>query len=158
MVRVGIGYDVHKLARGRDLIIGGVRIKSEMGLEGHSDADVLIHAVIDALLGAAALGDIGVHFPDTDETWKGADSAGLLAHARNLIEDAGFAICNIDATLALEKPKLEPHIMEMRARLSTILGLAVDQVSVKATTSEKLGFVGRGQGAVAYAICAIENQ
>lgn len=158
MVRVGIGYDVHKLVEGRDLIIGGVRIKSEMGLDGHSDADVLVHAVIDALLGAAALGDIGEHFPDTDETWEGADSTGLLAHTRNLVEDAGFVICNIDATLALERPKLGPYIMEMRVRLSTILGLHVNQISVKATTSETLGFVGRGQGAAAYAICAIENQ
>jgi len=157
MVRMGIGYDVHKLVEGRDLIIGGVRIESEMGLDGHSDADVLIHAVIDALLGAAALGDIGVHFPDTDDKWKDADSSGLLKHTRQLIEEAGFTICNIDATVALEKPKLGPHIKEMRTRLSTSLGIAVMQVSVKATTSEKLGFVGREQGAAAYAVCAIEE-
>ena len=157
-MRVGIGYDVHRLVEGRDLIIGGIRIASEKGLDGHSDADVLIHAIIDALLGAAALGDIGVHFPDTNDKWKGADSTRLLSHCLKLIEDAGFAICNIDATVILEKPKLQSHISDIRGRLASILGLTVEKVSIKATTSEGIGFVGREEGAAAYAICSMENR
>jgi len=158
MVRVGIGFDVHKLASGRDLVIGGVKIANEKGLFGHSDADVLLHAIIDALLGAAALGDIGSHFPDTDERWKNADSRRLLAHVGNLIREAGFAVNNVDGTVVLERPRLSSYVEEMRKQIALELGIQLSQVSVKATTSERIGFVGREEGAMAYAVCAIENR
>jgi 2-C-methyl-D-erythritol 2,4-cyclodiphosphate synthase len=155
MFRVGIGYDVHRLVEGRPLIIGGVHVPFDRGLLGHSDADVLLHAVTDALLGAAALGDIGTHFPDTDEQWRGADSLTLLAQSGKLISDAGFRVLNVDATVALQLPKLRPYIDEMRERIAEALGLDAGQVSVKASTTEKLGFVGTGDGAAAFAICAL---
>jgi len=155
-MRIGIGYDVHRLTEGRPLILGGVEIAHERGLAGHSDADVLLHAVADALLGAAALGDIGLHFPDTDERWRGADSRKLLEAVGSLVAGAGYRISNIDATVALERPRLRPHIDAMRANIATALGLDREQVSVKATTSERLGFVGAEAGAAAYAACLIE--
>ncbi|WP_457654368.1 2-C-methyl-D-erythritol 2,4-cyclodiphosphate synthase [Rhodocaloribacter sp.] len=155
-MRIGIGYDVHRLTEGRPLILGGVEIAHERGLAGHSDADVLLHAVADALLGAAALGDIGLHFPDTDERWRGADSRELLEAVGRLVAGAGFRISNIDATVALERPKLRPHIDAMRANIASALGLERGRVSVKATTTERLGFVGAEAGAAAYAVCLIE--
>lgn len=156
-MRTGIGYDVHRLVEGRPLILGGVRVPHEQGLAGHSDADVLLHAITDALLGAAALGDIGLHFPDTDERWRGADSLKLLEAVGKMIEEAGFRISNIDATVALQRPKLRPYIEAMRANVAQGLGLAHGQVSIKATTTERLGFVGTEAGAAAYAICLIED-
>ncbi len=155
-MRIGIGYDVHRLTEGRPLILGGVEIAHERGLAGHSDADVLLHAVADALLGAAALGDIGLHFPDTDERWRGADSRKLLEAVGRLVAGAGYRISNIDATVALERPRLRPHVDAMRANIATALGLDREQVSVKATTTERLGFVGAEAGAAAYAVCLIE--
>lgn len=154
-MRVGIGYDVHRLVAGRPLILGGVTIPHEMGLDGHSDADVLLHALADALLGAAALGDIGLHFPDTDERWRGADSQQLLAEVGRLVAAAGYRISNVDATVAMQRPKLRPHIDAMRANIARVLGLDLAQVSVKATTTERLGFVGTEAGAAAYATCAL---
>lgn len=154
-MRIGIGYDVHRLAEGRPLILGGVSIEHERGLDGHSDADVLVHAIIDALLGAAALGDIGQHFPDTDAEWKGADSMKLLAHVRDLVRDAGYRVGNVDAVVVLQRPKLRPHIDEMRANLAGVLGIALGQVSVKATTGETMGFVGREEGAAVHAVCLL---
>ncbi len=154
-MRIGIGYDVHRLEAGRKLILGGVEIPHETGLAGHSDADVLLHAIADALLGAAALGDIGLHFPDTDERWRGADSAALLAEVGRLVNETGFRIANVDATVALQRPKLRPHIDAMRANVAEALGLDVGLVSVKATTTERLGFVGQEAGAAAYAACLL---
>lgn len=154
-MRVGIGYDVHRLVEGRRLVIGGVEVPHETGLEGHSDADVLVHAIADALLGAAALGDIGLHFPDTDERWRGADSLDLLRRVGAMVEEAGYAISNVDATVALQRPRLRPYIEAMRQRIGEALGLGVDRVSVKATTTERLGFVGTEAGAAAYATCAL---
>ncbi len=153
--RTGIGYDVHRLVEGRPLILGGVTIPHETGLDGHSDADVLLHAITDALLGAAALGDIGLHFPDTDPQWKGADSRKLLAAVGDLLTERGYYIVNIDASVALQRPKLRPHIDQMRAHIAEDLGLDLDQVNVKATTTERLGFVGTEQGAAAFATCSI---
>jgi 2-C-methyl-D-erythritol 2,4-cyclodiphosphate synthase len=155
-MRTGIGYDVHRLVAGRPLILGGVTIPHETGLDGHSDADVLLHAISDALLGAAALGDIGLHFPDTDERWHGANSLDLLAWTGTLVAAAGFRIVNIDATVALQRPRLRPHIDAMRENIAQALQLALGQVSVKATTTERLGFVGSEAGAAAYAICTLE--
>lgn len=155
-MRVGLGYDVHRLEEGPPLIIGGVTIPHPTGLAGHSDADVLLHALADALLGAAALGDIGTHFPDTDATWRGADSADLLATVGEKVRAAGFTLSNVDATVALQRPKLRPHIAAMRANVAAALQIELDRVSVKATTTERLGFVGNEAGAAAYAICAIE--
>lgn len=152
-----MGYDVHQLVEGRPLIIGGVTVPHEQGLAGHSDADVLLHAVADALLGAAALGDIGTHFPDTDARWKGADSLDLLAAVGEKIRAEGYAISNIDATVALQRPALRPHIGAMRENTAAALRLDTDQVSVKATTTERLGFVGSEAGAAAYAVCALER-
>jgi len=149
---------VHRLVAGRPLIIGGVRVPHEVGLEGHSDADVLLHAITDALLGAAALGDIGALFPDTDEQWRGADSGVLLKSVGQKVEAAGYQIVNIDATVALQRPKLRPHIEAMRAHVATVLGLHPGQVSVKATTTERLGFVGTEAGAAAYAVCLIQER
>lgn len=155
-MRVGFGYDVHRLVEGRPLILGGVTVPHETGLQGHSDADVLLHAIADALLGAAALGDIGALFPDTDDAWKDADSLDLLRQVAEQVRAAGFAINNIDATVALQRPKLRPHIDAMRANIADAVRLDQGAVSVKATTTEGLGFVGTEEGASAYAICAIE--
>ena len=157
-MRIGSGYDVHKLVEGRDCIIGGVNIPYEKGLLGHSDADVLLHAISDALLGAAAMGDIGKHFPDTDPQFKGADSRKLLSHVLKLISDKGYSIMNIDATIIAQKPKMAPHIQKMRENIAETLQIDVDQVNVKATTEEGLGFTGAGLGIAASAVCLLENK
>ena len=156
-MRIGHGYDVHRLIEGRDLIIGGVKIPYEKGLLGHSDADVLTHAVMDALLGAAALGDIGKHFPDTDPAYKGADSLKLAQHVAKLLQDKGYRIGNIDATVIAQAPKLAPHIPLMKQNLARALGCDADQINVKATTEEHLGFTGEGLGIAAHAVCLIER-
>ena len=153
--RSGIGYDVHQLVVGRPLILGGVRIESGKGLLGHSDADVLTHAIADALLGAASLGDIGSHFPDTDPEWKDVNSLKLLSRVSELLAESGFSIANVDATVVLESPMLRPYIDEMKARLAECLNINSSNISVKATTSEKMGFVGNGEGAAALATCSI---
>ncbi len=158
MTRIGFGFDVHKLVSGRKLILGGVEIPFEKGLLGHSDADVLLHAVSDALLGAAALGDIGKHFPDTDSRFKGISSLELLKQVGSLLTMHNFHIGNIDTTLVLEKPKIAPYADQMRKNISITLGILEDQVSVKATTNEGLGFIGVGEGAVAYAVATIVSQ
>jgi 2-C-methyl-D-erythritol 2,4-cyclodiphosphate synthase len=155
---VGIGYDSHRLADGRRLILGGVEIPGERGLEGHSDADVLTHAVIDALLGAAGLGDIGEHFPDSDERWRDADSLGLLGAVVGTVTAAGLQIVNVDCTVVMERPKLRTHREAIRARLAEALGVPVARVNVKATTGEGIGFVGRGEGVAALAIASLEEQ
>ena len=154
-MRIGHGYDIHRLTAGRPLILGGVRVPSDVGLDGHSDADVLTHAVIDALLGAAALGDIGALFPDTDAAYKGADSIGLLKAVMTRVREAGYAVGNVDATVVLQAPKLRPHIDAMRDELAVALEVDASQVSVKATTGEGMGFVGRGEGAEAHAVCLL---
>lgn len=156
MIATGIGWDVHKLVPGRALILGGVRVPSELGLDGHSDADVLTHAVIDALLGAIGAGDIGEHFPDTDERWKDADSLELLRHVDALLAERGAAVVSIDATIMLERPKLLDHKPAMRANLADVLALAADRVNVKATRGEGMGFVGRVEGAAAVAIATVD--
>lgn len=156
-MRVGMGYDVHKLVEGRDLILGGVTIPYEKGLLGHSDADVLLHAIMDALLGAAALGDIGKHFPDTEEAYKGISSMKLLEHVRKLLDENLYVIENIDATIIAQRPKMLPHIPAMRQNIAEALQIEVDQVNVKATTEEGLGFTGSGEGISSQAICAIEK-
>lgn len=156
-MRVGLGYDVHKLVEGRDLILGGVAIPYEKGLLGHSDADVLVHAIMDALLGAAALGDIGKHFPDTDPAYKGADSLKLLEHVGTLLDEHLYVIENIDATIIAQRPKMAPHIPTMRENVARVLGIDVEQVNIKATTEEGLGFTGQGEGISSQAICAIEK-
>lgn len=156
-MRVGMGYDVHKLVEGRKLILGGVEIPYEKGLLGHSDADVMLHAVMDALLGAAALGDIGLHFPDTDPKYKGASSIKLLEHVGRLLEENGYVIENIDATIIAQRPKMRPHIDQMRENMAKVLKIDVDQINVKATTEEGLGFTGSGEGISSQAICAIEK-
>jgi len=156
-MRVGMGYDVHKLVEDRDLILGGVCIPYEKGLLGHSDADVLIHAIMDALLGAAALGDIGKHFPDTDSTYRGISSLELLKQVKELIENKLYVIENIDATMIAEKPKLAAFIPEMVTNIAKILGLTEDRVNIKATTEEGLGFTGLGLGIAANAICLLET-
>lgn len=150
-----MGYDVHKLVPNRDLILGGVKIPHELGLLGHSDADVLLHSVMDALLGAAALGDIGKHFPDTDPAYKGADSVKLLEHVGRLIREAGYSIENIDATIIAQRPKMRPHIDTMRRNIKEALGIELDQINVKATTEEGLGFTGSEEGISAQAICLL---
>lgn len=157
MQRIGQGYDVHRLIEGRKLILGGVEIPHETGLDGHSDADVLVHAVMDAILGAAALGDIGKHFPDTDDQYKGIDSLYLLEGVGHLIEDNGFMIQNIDATLILQAPKVAPYIDTMRKNIADKLGLDITQVSIKATTEEGLGFTGRGEGVAAVAVVMLNG-
>ena len=157
MTRFGMGYDVHRLVEGRRLILGGVDVPYEKGLLGHSDADVLLHAVSDALLGAAALGDIGTHFPDTDERFRGADSGKLLAEVARLVRAEGYAIGNVDATIVAQAPKLLPHIPRMRENIARLLGMAVGDVNVKATTEERLGFTGSGEGMSAYAVAGIER-
>ena len=154
-MRIGTGYDVHKLAEGRKLIIGGVEIPYEKGLLGHSDADVLVHAVMDALLGAAALGDIGKHFPDSDPNYKGADSLMLMREVRRILSENGFEVGNVDATIIAQAPKMSPHIDTMRRNIADALGIDVSQVSVKATTEERLGFTGRGEGISAQAVALI---
>ena len=156
-MRVGMGYDVHRLVEGRDLIIGGVNIPYEKGLLGHSDADVLLHAISDALLGAAALGDIGKHFPDTDPAYKGISSLLLLEKVGELLETEGFLIENIDATIIAQAPKMRPHIDTMRANIAKALGITVEQVNVKATTEEGLGFTGTGEGISSQAICLLTS-
>lgn len=156
-MRIGQGYDVHKLVVNRALILGGVNIPYEKGLDGHSDADVLVHAIMDALLGAAALGDIGKMFPDTDEEWRGADSLKLLSAVAKRLSDNGYAIVNIDSTVIAQRPKLSPHIDTMRENLACAAGIDVTSVSVKATTEEGLGFTGSGEGIAASAIALIEK-
>lgn len=156
MMRIGHGYDVHKLVEGRDLILGGVKIPHRLGLLGHSDADVLLHAISDALLGALALGDIGKHFPDTDPAYKGADSMVLLAEVMKLVEREGYRLVNLDATILAQAPKLRPYIDEMRANIAKTLGADISQVSVKATTEEHLGFTGREEGISAHCVALLE--
>lgn len=156
-MRVGMGYDVHRLVEERRLILGGVEIPYEKGLLGHSDADVLLHAIMDAMLGAAALGDIGRHFPDTDPAYKGADSMVLLQACCEKIRAAGYRVHNLDALICAQAPKMVPHIETMRANIARALQLDVDAVNVKATTTERLGFVGDGSGISAYAVCLLED-
>ena len=152
MIRIGNGFDVHALVAGRPLILGGVTIPYDRGLEGHSDADVLVHAIGDAILGALALGDLGAHFPDTEARWKGADSRALLRHVHALVAARGYAIGNVDATVVAQAPKLAPHVAAMRANVAADLRCPVDRISVKATTTEQLGFTGRGEGIAAQAV------
>lgn len=158
-MRIGMGYDVHRLTEDRRLILGGVEIPWEKGLLGHSDADVLIHAVMDALLGAAALGDIGQHFPDTDPAYKGISSIRLLEHVAKLLDRNGYTVGNIDATVIAQRPKMAPHISQMRKNMADALGILESQINVKATTEEGLGFTGRGEGIASQAVCLlIEKQ
>lgn len=156
-MRVGIGYDVHKLTEGRELILGGVTIPHSMGLDGHSDADVVVHAIMDALLGAAALGDIGKHFPDTDQAYKGISSMKLLAHVGELLQQEGYMIENIDATIIAQRPKLRPYIEQMEQNVAQVLNIAKNQVNIKATTEEGLGFTGRQEGISSQAICSLNG-
>ena len=156
-MRVGLGYDVHKLVEGRELILGGVQIPYEKGLLGHSDADVLLHAIMDALLGAAALGDIGKHFPDTDPKYKGISSIKLLEYVRELIDDELYVVGNIDATIIAQRPKMAPYIEQMRKNVADALAIEVNQVNIKATTEEGLGFTGSGEGISAQAIASLET-
>lgn len=156
MMRIGQGYDVHRLVEGRDLIICGVKIPYEKGLLGHSDADVALHALCDALLGAAALGDIGRHFPDTDERYKGADSRMLLREVARLVKEKGYAVENADVTITAQRPKMLPYIEDMRKNIAADLEIDIDAVNVKATTTEKLGFEGRGEGISATAVCLLK--
>jgi len=151
MFRTGLGYDVHAFAPDRKLIIGGVEIPYDKGLLGHSDADVLLHAICDALLGALALGDIGKHFPDTDGKYKNADSKGLLKKVNQMVQEKGYVLCNMDSTVVVEQPKLSPFIDSMRETIAKLLNVDIDKISVKATTSERMGFVGRREGITAYA-------
>ena len=156
-MRVGIGYDVHRLAEGRDLIIGGVKIPYEKGLLGHSDADVLLHAIMDALLGAAAMGDIGKHFPDTDDAYAGISSMKLLEKVGELLREKRYLVGNIDATIIAQRPKLRPYIDQMEQNVADVLGIAKEQVNIKATTEERLGFTGREEGISAQAVCLLET-
>lgn len=157
-MRIGHGYDVHRLVSGRKLILGGVEIPYELGLDGHSDADVLVHAVMDALLGAAALGDIGQHFPDNDDKYLGADSIELLREVGRIIGEKGYAVGNIDSTVLCQRPKLKGYIVSMREAIAQALGIDVSQVSVKATTEEGLGFTGTGEGIAAHAVCLLKDR
>ena len=157
-MRIGHGYDVHRLVEGRKLILGGVEIPYALGLDGHSDADVLLHAVMDALLGAAALGDIGRHFPDTDPAYKGADSRVLLRAVAQKIADAGYRVSNVDVTMIAQKPKLKDHIPQMVENIACDLGVALGQVNVKATTEEHLGFTGSGEGMACHAVCLLTQR
>ena len=157
-MRIGHGYDVHRLVPGRDLILGGVKIPYELGLDGHSDADVLLHAVMDALLGAAALRDIGYHFPDTDPTYKGANSLALLRVVGEKITAAGYRVGNIDVTMIAQKPKLKDHIPTMAQNIAAALGIEEGRVNVKATTEERLGFTGSGEGMSCHAVCLLEEE
>lgn len=156
-MRIGMGYDVHKLVEDRELILGGVKIQYKLGLLGHSDADVLLHAIMDSLLGAAALGDIGKHFPDTDSKYKGISSIELLKHVGNLLTKHNFKIGNIDATIIAQKPKMAPHILKMRENIAYALNISMDQINVKATTEEGLGFTGEELGISSQAICLLFN-
>lgn len=158
MIRIGHGYDVHRLVKGRPLVLGGVTIDYSHGLEGHSDADVLLHAVCDALLGAAGLGDIGLHFPDSDERFLGIDSRKLLAETVRLLTDTGYRAVNIDATLIAQQPKLRPYIGQMTEQIAALTGLPTECVNVKATTEEGLGFTGRREGIAAHCVCLITNE
>lgn len=157
-IRVGFGYDVHRLADDRELWLGGIKIEHTQGLLGHSDADVLIHAICDALLGAANMRDIGFHFPDTAGEYKNIDSKVLLKKTLQVINDKGYRVGNIDATICAERPKINPHIPQMQAVMAEILEISVDDISIKATTSEKMGFVGREEGFAAYAVALIESK
>lgn len=157
MMRIGHGYDVHRFENGRRLILGGVQIPYPQGLAGHSDADVLTHAVMDALFGAAGLGDIGMHFPDTDDRFEGIDSLILARETVALVQDAGYSICNIDSTLIAQAPKLSPYLPKMRKALSQALQITTDQINIKATTEEHLGFTGRKEGIAAHAVCLLER-
>ena len=156
-MRIGHGYDVHRLVEGRKLILGGVSIPWDKGLLGHSDADVLLHALMDALLGAAALGDIGKHFPDTDEQYRGADSMALLRQVCRILSEQGYTVGNVDCTVLAQRPKLAPHIGKMGENLAAHMGVAPDQVNVKATTEEGLGFTGAGEGIAAHAVCLLKR-
>jgi len=156
-MRIGHGYDVHRLVSGRNLILGGVDINYELGLLGHSDADVLVHAIMDAMLGALALGDIGQHFPDNDEKYSGADSIELLKKVGELVKDKGYTVVNIDSTVLCQRPKLKPYIQDMRAVIAAALNIDADAVSVKATTEEGLGFTGNGEGIAAHAVCLLDK-
>ncbi|AVX21836.1 2-C-methyl-D-erythritol 2,4-cyclodiphosphate synthase [Carboxydocella sporoproducens DSM 16521] len=158
MFRVGMGYDVHRLVVDRELIIGGIKIPYEKGLLGHSDADVLLHAIMDALLGAVAAGDIGKHFPDSDVKWRGADSGRLLARVREIVEERGYQVNNVDGTIVAQKPKMAPYIPAMREKVATILGIEAEQVNIKATTTEGLGFTGTGEGIAAYAVVTVAKR
>ncbi len=157
-IRVGFGYDVHRLAEMRELWIGGVRIPHDKGLQGHSDADVLLHALCDALLGATGMGDIGEHFPDTDPAYKGADSKLLLKTVVRMLHEAGWHVGNVDCTLVMERPKIMPHVRAMRAVIAPILGVAEDSVGIKATTNEKLGYIGREEGVCAHAVALVHRK
>ncbi len=156
-MRIGMGYDVHKLVEGRPLILGGVRIPYEKGLLGHSDADCLVHAIMDSLLGAAALGDIGRHFPDTDDSFKDADSMVLMEHVRDMLYEAGYSVGNIDATIIAQKPKMAPFVEEMRDRIAETLKIEKDRINIKATTEEGMGFTGEGLGITCQSIALLEN-
>ena len=157
-MRIGHGYDVHKLVEGRDLILGGVKIEYHLGLLGHSDADVLLHAVMDALLGAAGLRDIGYHFPDTDMRYKGADSRVLLREVKNKLDAVGYRISNVDVTMIAQAPKLKPYIPQMMENIANKLNISLDQVNVKATTEEGLGFTGQMQGMACHAVCVLQRE
>lgn len=157
-MRIGQSIDIHPLKEGRDLILGGVLIEHTKGLDGHSDADVLTHAVMESILGALSLGDLGKHFPDTDPYYKGADSLRLCHHVYELMQEKGYRIGNIDATILIERPKLAPYIEQMRCNIAKVLHCAMEQVSIKATRGEKLGFVGQEEGAVAMAVCLLEEE
>ena len=156
-IRVGFGFDVHQLKDDHPFIVGGVDLQHTRGAFGHSDADVLLHAICDAMLGAAAMGDIGTHFKNTDERWKGISSSILLAETQSIVRNAGFTIGNLDAMLCLEAPKINPYIPQMRKNIAKVLGISVDEISVKATTNETMGFIGREEGVVAYAVCLLEK-
>ena len=157
-MRIGHGYDVHRLVENRDLILGGVKIPFEKGLLGHSDADVLVHAIAESILGALALGDLGTHFPDTDPRYKGISSLKLLAHTVDLAAHTGYRLVNLDATILAERPKMAPHIPAMRENIARVLSCDVSQVSIKATRGEKLGFVGRQEGIAAVCVCLLEDR
>ena len=157
MIRVGMGYDVHQLVKGRDLWIGGIKLEHELGLLGHSDADVLIHAICDAILGAANMRDIGYHWPDTSNETEGMDSKIILKKTIELIATKGYQLVNIDATICAERPKMNPHIPQMQQTMADVIGCDIDQISIKATTTEKLGFTGRQEGISAYAVALIEK-
>jgi 2-C-methyl-D-erythritol 2,4-cyclodiphosphate synthase len=156
MMRIGYGYDVHQLAAGEELVIGGLIIPHEKGSVGHSDADVLLHVICDALLGALALGDIGTHFPDTDATYKGIDSKILLKRTYDMVLERGWKLANVDSTVCLQRPKLKPHIQDMRRTIADVMGVAVDQIGIKATTTDWLGFVGKEEGISAHAVVLLE--
>ncbi len=157
IVRIGMGYDVHRLVEGRKLIIGGVEIPYEKGLLGHSDADVLLHAIMDSILGAAALGDIGKHFPDKDDLYKDISSVKLLKEVKKIVESKGYKVVNIDSTIIAQKPKMAPYIEEMRVKISEILDISIDMINIKATTEEGLGFTGTGEGISAQSICLLSK-